>query len=122
MAVKEHLAVIRKALDQAEREFEEIARLAGNNGFSVSTEETPRVVRKARSPKANSAIGLPDAVKQILPGAGPMHVKDFFEKATALGYVTNADNPVDSIDIQLYKLSKNLPISKVGKRTWKWND
>ena len=120
MAIKEQLAIMKKALAEAEREYEALARqFTGNgNGGNVALLEA----RPPRTVRTRGDISLPDAVKAIFPGAGQMHVSVFLEKAQEKGYVTTAENPVDSVDIQLYKLSKTLPIKKVGKRMWEWAD
>jgi hypothetical protein len=122
MAIKEHLARAQelfaeadKHIQAAKREAEEIAGFLGSNGKAQVA-----VLTQPRTTRARSGLSLPDAVRAILPDAGPMSVADFFEKAQERGYATNADNPVDSIDIQLYKLAKTLPILKVAKRTWEW--
>jgi hypothetical protein len=88
-------------------------------------QEPPVPVRRRRSRLSeNGQLPMRRAVLQVLQGArgSAMRVEDILAQAQALGATTGAKNPVNVLDLQLYGLRDrdNLPVEKVGKRTWRW--
>lgn len=123
MAIKEHLLEARKAQEKAnqhlEAAFREFAQLVGDNGIMEMT--APQAI--THQARIAGSISLPELVKLTLQDGRPKTVTEILQENQDrnLGFVSRASNPVDSIDVQLYKIAKQLPIVKVAKRTWKWD-
>ena len=126
MAINEKLAVAERAIAEARRALSEAeSELKGfwSNGNGAPTQRVTRAVRT----RVTGGISLRELIYQTLKTAGrAMTVTEILEEneARSLGYRSGADDPADSVDIQLYKLARrpDTPIRKVGTRTWQWTE
>jgi hypothetical protein len=75
-----------------------------------------------RGKRTKGVVSLPQAAESILKEAnGPVTVSEFYQKALAMGLVTDASDPLLYMAIGLSKLKKKgWPIDRVGERQWQW--
>jgi hypothetical protein len=76
----------------------------------------------ARGRRIKGVVSLPEAAEDILKQAdGPVLVSEIYRKALAMGFVTDASDPLLYVSIGLSKLKKKgWPIERVGERQWQW--
>lgn len=115
----EQLEGRRDALTSIVKGYESLIRLNG------APEPEPAPSLSLPTPgRAKGTVSFRSAVQQVLREARgePLHIKEIYARATALGAVSGAKEPVRVTDLMLYSLRTRtkLPIEKVGPGTYRW--
>ena len=127
--VREQLGELKEFLKRLDEQREVVAslvrgdegwlRLFGStNGQSVVQFTLPSMDEQ-RSNRPKGKISLRQAVREIVKGAlgEPIHAKEIWLRAQALGAISQAKNPVATIDLTAYSITG---MKKVAPRTWAW--
>jgi hypothetical protein len=109
----------REALTAIVRGYEALVRLDG----PPEPEPAPALPLPTPGP-AKGTVSFRAAVQQVLREARgqPLHIKEIYARATALGAVSGAKEPVRVTDLMIYSLRTRtkLPIEKVAAATYRW--
>jgi hypothetical protein len=100
-----------------------LKKLDGRNGNPGTVHELQaNRPAHARGRRIKGVVSLPEAAESILKEAnGPVTMSEFYQKALAMGFVTDASDPLLYVAVGLSKLKKRgWPIDRVGERQWQW--
>ena len=113
----------REALANIIKGYEQLIRLDG-------TPELPQAQPEAQTlplpidGSAKGTVSFRSAVIRVLKDAHgePLHIKEIYQRAVALGAVSGAKEPVRVTDLLIYSLIKRsqMPIDKTAPATYRW--
>jgi hypothetical protein len=112
----------REALTDLVRGYEKLIRL---NGLPpVENEQNNPTLSLPTPGRQKGTVSMRSAVQQVLREARgePLHIREVYHRAQALGATSDAKNPVRITDLLIYTLIHRggLPIQKVAPATYRW--
>ncbi len=123
--VRKQLDEVRTALKRNEDEHRVlVSLLQGYEGWLRLNPETEvqQLALVPEGPTRKGSMSFRSAVLRVLQEARgePLNVREVLVRATTLGAITGAKNPLGAVDLMAYSLAKNHPVEKVGPRTWRF--
>lgn len=119
-------------IENLEASKQKLQEMVGQIGEMISSLKSggvvasgPRPARQAALPTRPSrkgSVSMRQAALVTLYESGTaLHVEQVLKKAQTMGAVSEAADPIEAVDLLLYKLKKRgVPVEKTAPRTWRW--